>query len=379
VTTPGVLVATVIVVLSATGVGCLVAPDLVRGDGDLRDMFLKESPIVSWIDVHEKLWPHTYEPSMVSVTGVDFTSLETQHQLHKLKSALDGNKHLVATETQSWYHSFVKWSIKKKRATDTVGSSKEDEVSHWVVPKDKFMTTLNDYLASDDGKSQASFLDRTESGELQGCTFFFEASSSAVDVERVKIMVELRALRKSVPLPGEVFGANFLWADRDKKIWKITTNSLLQAGLAVIAILCLTLHPKVAALIGLNVLMIDVDIFGMMYAMDVRLGSISVLALTISIGLSVDYCAHIGIAFSFATGSRAHRVREALLEIGPSVLKGATSTLIGILSLYWARSFLFQSFFKVMVCAVLLGLTHALILFPVLLFYLGPGARGHAD
>ena len=100
---------------------------------------------------------------------------------------------------------------------------------------------------------------------------------------------QLRAIRANSTIPGYVWQANFLFADRDKHIWYATANSLLYAGVAVVVTLCLCLHPTVALLIGLNLVMIDVDLFAMMYAMDVRLGSIAMLALTISIGLSVDY------------------------------------------------------------------------------------------
>ena len=101
------------------------------------------------------------------------------------------------------------------------------------------------------------------------------------------------------------------------------------------------------------------------------LGSVTILALTISVGLNIDYSAHVVIAFSHARGDARHRALTGLQEIGPSVLKGGVSTLAGISALAFAQSATFVAWFRVLFSATTFGLLHALVVLPMLLCRLG--------
>ena len=106
------------------------------------------------------------------------------------------------------------------------------------------------------------------------------------------------------------------------------------------------------------------------------LGSVTILALTISIGLCIDYSAHVAIAYSHARGASRQRVLAGLQEIGPSVLKGGVSTLTGISAVGFAQSATFVSWFNVLFSATLFGLLHALLILPMMLCTLGGANEG---
>jgi predicted RND superfamily exporter protein len=68
----------------------------------------------------------------------------------------------------------------------------------------------------------------------------------------------------------------------------------------------------------------------------------------ISVGFSVDFSAHICHAYlSSSLRDKGSRVKEALELAGGPVINGSLSTILGIFMLVFSRSFIFQSFFKV--------------------------------
>merc|ERR1711963_1233678 len=95
---------------------------------------------------------------------------------------------------------------------------------------------------------------------------------------------------------------------------------------------------------------------------------ISAVDIIIAIGLCVDYAVHICHAFLTVSGSKRERAHAALVDMGPAVLNGGLSTLISFI----------LTFFKIFFLTVLFGVWHGLVLLPVLLSLVGPGAYSSA-
>jgi predicted RND superfamily exporter protein len=131
----------------------------------------------------------------------------------------------------------------------------------------------------------------------------------------------------------------------------------------------------VLAMVG----MIDVNIIGMFYFWDVTLNGITIIVIVISIGIAVDYNAHIAHAFKHATGTRNERVIIAFDTLGISVLHGAVSTFLAIVVLAFSGGYVFRIFFKSFFGIVLFGMTHGMILLPVLLSWVGPPSTASDD
>ena len=73
------------------------------------------------------------------------------------------------------------------------------------------------------------------------------------------------------------------------------------------------------------------------------------------------------------SGRPADRIKRSLYALGIPILQGATSTIIGVLGLAFAKSYLFVTFFKMIFLVITLGMFHGMILLPVLLSLMGPG------
>ena len=67
------------------------------------------------------------------------------------------------------------------------------------------------------------------------------------------------------------------------------------------------------------------------------------------------------------------RVKDSMYALGLPILQGAISTILGVIGLALAPSYIFLTFFKMVLLVIVLGALHGLILLPVLLSFLGPG------
>ena len=64
----------------------------------------------------------------------------------------------------------------------------------------------------------------------------------------------------------------------------------------------------------------------MMVAWDIQLNAVSLVNLTMALGISVEFCAHLVHAFVITPGTRPARSASALRDVGASVLSGITLT-----------------------------------------------------
>jgi Niemann-Pick C1 protein len=72
----------------------------------------------------------------------------------------------------------------------------------------------------------------------------------------------------------------------------------------------------------------------------------SMSVLIISVGLCVDFCAHIVHGFLYGKGTRHERVVFVMENIAPAVMNGGFSSILALSLLATSRSHIFVSFFK---------------------------------
>lgn len=79
-------------------------------------------------------------------------------------------------------------------------------------------------------------------------------------------------------------------------------------------------------LVMLCVLLTMVDIMGVMSIWSIQLNGVSVVNLTMSVGIAMEFCVHVAYAFMTEIGDRASRVEAALEGVGSAVISGITLT-----------------------------------------------------
>ena len=178
----------------------------------------------------------------------------------------------------------------------------------------------------------------------------------------------------------------YIFFDQYTSIVRLSA-ALLGSAVAIIFFLTTILLGSISTgfVVTVTVMMTLVDIIGAMAVANVSLNALSLVNLIISVGISLEFCAHIARAFSFPSTTvmeRAprHRFRAkdtrawtALVNVGASVFSGITITkLLGVAVLAFTRSKIFEIYyFRVWVALVLFAATHALIFLPVALSIFG--------
>ena len=185
-------------------------------------------------------------------------------------------------------------------------------------------------------------------------------------------MHQLAANCSSVPMMA--YSPHFIYYEHYVEVLK---NTLLAVGVAIIGMLFIALmfipHPIAIICVTMTMVTIVMGMFGFMHFWGLELSAITSVQIILSVGFCVDFTIHISHAFMTATGkNRNRRVVAAMDKVGVPILNGAITSILGILMLAFAKSYVFQSFFKTMLLVMVLGLFHSIMLLPVLLSFVGP-------
>ena len=130
-------------------------------------------------------------------------------------------------------------------------------------------------------------------------------------------------------------------------------------------------HPRISCFVALSICLSVADLVGFMYWWDVTISGISTIYVLISVGLAVDYSAHIAHMFVESTGTAPQRAIKALTRIGPSVFNAVLSTLAAVIIIGFSNSYVFRVFFKALFLTVLIGGAHGLLFLPAILSLFG--------
>ena len=135
-------------------------------------------------------------------------------------------------------------------------------------------------------------------------------------------------------------------------------------------------NPICSLWVAFSIVSIELGVVGFMTLWGVSLDSISMINLIMCIGFSVDFSAHISYHFMSRSAELTPKERlvDSMYALGLPISQGAISTILGVVGLALAPSYVFITFFKMVFLVILLGALHGLLLLPILLSVFGPGA-----
>ncbi|XP_064454991.1 patched domain-containing protein 3-like [Ornithodoros turicata] len=196
-------------------------------------------------------------------------------------------------------------------------------------------------------------------------------ATNITDANLEKDMVlDLRRIADTYPDQKiTVFHTLFVFFDQFILVRETSIQSIGVAA-AVMMIIALIFIPSVscALWVAFSICSIEIGVIGYMTLWDVNLDSISMINLIMCIGFSVDYSAHISYAYLSSDGLTANdKMKCALHSLGMPIFQGSLSTILGIVILAFAPSYIFLTFFKTVLLVILFGALHGILLLPVLL------------
>lgn len=150
----------------------------------------------------------------------------------------------------------------------------------------------------------------------------------------------------------------------------------ISIAVTLIVMMPLIVHWLAAVIVAACVLSAVVLTAGTSHWFGIGLNHSLYVSLVVTVGLSIEFCAHIARDFMLAEGTTTQRVKHALYSLGFAVFNGGITTFLGILPLSWAKYNYFQRyFFGLYALVVVVGLFVGLFLMPAVLYWLGPKSR----
>ena len=202
-------------------------------------------------------------------------------------------------------------------------------------------------------------------------------------MEKRDAMERARVITSDSPIKPHPFPYSSLYLFAEQFVvmhMEIMSNFVLcLIAMVLLSVVVLANIPAIL-LITFLLAVVDADILGTIWFWNLQLNSITGIELIMAVGLVVDYMAHVMHFFLIqdATLPPKERIGKALIEIGPSILQGATTTFLGILPMAFAGSEIFRTFFRMFIGIIGYGASHGLIVLPVLLPWIA-SMRSHSQ
>lgn len=303
---------------------------------------------------------------MIITGDLNYSDPIVQDQIEELTFTLENTSYVTSSlYTESWIRSFRSFV---DRNNDYLNLTIDDEQSfidavkeHWLFPGNPF--SLDVKFNEDETRIIAS-------------RFLIQAVN-ITDTNHEKEMVrDLRKICKDSPLNASIFHPYFVFFDQFELVRPTSIQSMIVGALIMMIISFIFIPNILCSLwVAFSIISIELGVAGYMALWDVNLDSISMINLIMCIGFSVDFTAHICYTYmSSKKRSPQARVREALHSLGLPIVQGSTSTILGIIALLLAQSYIFLVFFKMVFLVIFFGAMHGLFLLPVLLSLFGPGS-----
>ncbi|XP_072010194.1 patched domain-containing protein 3-like [Engystomops pustulosus] len=323
---------------------------------DLRNLATDSSYVRSFYD-DEDLYFSEYGPRvMVVVTEeLSYWDLDVQGKIDRCMESFIDDPYVSKSLSESWFTVY-------REMAQQMNLNISDK-SNFIDNLSVLFTTIPDFRQDVD----------IQSGNILASRFFIQTVNVTSAVDERNLLNQVRHTAKTCEIPVLVYHPAFIYFDQYAVIISntIQNTAVAAATMFVISILLIP-NPLCSLWVTFTIASIIVGVTGFMAYWDVNLDSISMINLVICIGFSVDFSAHISYAYVSNFNTKANdRVIEALHSLGYPIVQGAVSTILGVIVLSAAESYIFRTFFKIIFLVIAFGMIHGLVFLPVFFTFFG--------
>ncbi|XP_061183378.1 patched domain-containing protein 3-like [Saccostrea echinata] len=195
------------------------------------------------------------------------------------------------------------------------------------------------------------------------------------------LMQNVRKLASESKFSVFAYTPAFIFYEQYVEIFPATMQTLgIAVGVMMVVTTIFMPNLFLVVMVTVTLVIILLGIVGFMPFLDLTLSSITMIDLIMTVGFSVDFSAHICHAYMSVSGkTRKEKVHQALSRSGGPIFNSALSSILGILMLIFSKSYIFLSFFKLMLIVMIFGLFHALWVLPLFLSIIGPMVHGTSE
>ncbi|XP_070195122.1 patched domain-containing protein 3-like isoform X2 [Littorina saxatilis] len=336
-----------------------------------------DSYAYQFVDAKERLFDTEGIDTAVYCGGFNYQAYRSQ--LEAMHRDISVNSYVQNGTVNAWFINYHTWLNQTGRV---------------VATESQYASNLKQFL-SGSGNSLTSFVKFNSNSNPTAITGSYmtlrhvRESNSASEIES---MESLRSIVDGSGLPQHeesnalpthkcfAYSPSYLTYETNKVLLLELYRNLGLAGAAVLIVTCVLIaNLWTSLLVFFCVIFTVVDVAGTLQFWGTSIDTASSILLTLTVGLAVDYSAHIGHTFMTISGPRKERTVATLRNIGPAVFNGGFSTFLAFVLLANSSSYGFVVFFRVFSTVVLFGLFHGLAFLPVLLSIVGPPAYMNAD
>ncbi|XP_058456298.1 patched domain-containing protein 3 [Malaya genurostris] len=332
-----------------------------------RKLSKEDSYSVKFFDLEDEYYREFPYRIQVIVTGdLNYSDPTTQMQIEDLMQSLENTSYITSPlYSESWLRSFISYV---DRNNDYLNLTLDSEQAFIDALKEIWLFPANPFSLD---------VKFNENGTRILASRFMIQAINITDTNHEKVMVrDLRQICKNSPLNATVFHPYFVFFDQFELVRPTSIQSMVIGGLIMMLISFIFIPNFLCSLwVAFSIVSIELGVAGYMSLWDVNLDSISMINLIMCIGFSVDFTAHICYTYmSCKARTPDERVRQALYSLGMPIVQGSVSTILGMIALLLAGSYIFLVFFKMVFLVIFFGAMHGLFLLPVLLSLFGPGS-----
>ncbi|KAK3100527.1 hypothetical protein FSP39_021363 [Pinctada imbricata] len=334
---------------------------------ELRNLATTDSYYYKYTTWDDSYFREDIPVSFVVRSSVDYSSENVIRQMETLLQKVKQESNIISNFEINWLTSY--------QNTPLFNSSDESA----------FISSLRVFLNTPSGLSfNTDLVFDSQHTKILASRFYVLSDDVKDSTKQGKLMLRMRELASESDLPVFAYSPAFIFFEQYVQILPATLQTV---GIAIAVMFFITAvfmpQPLMVLLVTVTLVMILVGIFGFMYFWDLTLSSITMIHLVMTVGFSVDFSAHICHAYlsvsvsdadsdTIVVNERHERVEKAIDRSGGPIINAALSSIIGILMLTLSSSYIFQSFFKMMFLVILFGLTHSILLLPIILWMIGP-------
>ena len=304
--------------------GCLH----INNEFDRSSLALPGSYFLNYINIFETNFPQTIPVDIQITTKVDYSNPAVRQEVSKsVKIAYDTGYYLQ--RNISWVAEFEKYVTKYQVSADG----------------NQFTTALSSFLSVPEYEQHKLDVITDKFNNIVASRIIVFYKSNSNSEFQKDAMLKLREdLKSKLTIDMSISSNFFIYFEQyaivvNEVIW----NLIPVAAVIIIIMLPFCIHPLIVLIILLCFASLIIELFGLMYAWDVQLNSLSMINLVMAIGFTVDYSSHVAHAFVISReGTADKRIIHAMGSVGASVLLGGVSTFLGMSLTGFAKSTIFK-------------------------------------
>uniref|UniRef100_A0A915ELK0 SSD domain-containing protein n=1 Tax=Ditylenchus dipsaci TaxID=166011 RepID=A0A915ELK0_9BILA len=362
---------------------------------DTEKILPKQSPILEPHRlISHMVWAEYYPVTILVNNPLDIRS---KQQLDRFNAMLDEFESLEKCKgkkfTQLWLRDYIQYCQMVKEFGFDYFSQEDQNTASNSTETGLDFSKLKEFLSSPFYKHYSVFLKMAKNNsanEVPVAKFWFLVTfhnTSSWD-DRIDLMVEWRSVaQKYNDLNVTVWEVNGMFVDQMLSLKSLTLQTTVLT-LACMTIVCAIFiqNPVSVATAVFAILSISIGVIGYLSWWHLNLDPVTLCAVLMSIGMSVDFTAHVSYHFQL-TSKREIQMGEivevplvtsrdklfnAIQAIAWPMSQAGLSTVICVLPLIFLQNYIPLVFVKTVTLVAIWGLFHGLVLLPCFLAALPP-------